>query len=165
LHAPRKPPIIVQIRTGVRENPLIKTTAWAEKRALYFTEELEEVVLKDENNCLYEGLSSNFGILMKGTIFTAPHGSVLPGVTLELILHTCRQLNIKVVEQFPSLDTIHQWEGAFISSTSRGLMPVDIVRIYGTMDEIVLPKPQLWQTLSNQLYQETLKTASFIERL
>eukprot|EP01126_Amoeba_proteus_P016706 TRINITY_DN1781_c0_g1_i8.p1 TRINITY_DN1781_c0_g1~~TRINITY_DN1781_c0_g1_i8.p1 ORF type:complete len:278 (+),score=31.31 TRINITY_DN1781_c0_g1_i8:75-908(+) len=73
LPPPPLPPIYVELRVGKRENPQSKSISWALERKKFLpTGKVEEVVLMDDGK-IYEGLSSNFGIICGGTLITAPN--------------------------------------------------------------------------------------------
>lgn len=80
-----------------------------------------EVILVDESGRLYEGLSSNFFVIRSGdeSIQTAPLDQVLVGTVMKRILDT-----EPVVFEFPRVEEIEKWKGAFITSTSRMILPV-----------------------------------------
>jgi len=121
---------------------------------------VEEVVLKDHSGSIFEGLSSNFGVIKNGKLVTAPLSTVLPGVTMELILQCCEKLGIEVVFECPNIQQVHHWEGAFISSTSRMLMPVNVVRVVSDPpNELVLATSQVLYTIRATLDQEMEKMA------
>jgi len=143
------------------KNPEIKHTQWSQDRSV-FTKlkklDEEEIVLQGmENTYLYEGLSSNFGIIKNGTIYTSPKGTVLEGVTLDLILKCCEEANIPVKREFPNIDEISLWEGAFISSSSRCLLPVTKIRFDNR--EVDLPKSPILEMLSISLIEKIRRMA------
>ena len=77
----------------------------------------------DENDCITEGLSSNFGIISaEGQLVTAPSSDVLPGTVMHMVGQACQQLGISVVERRPCLH--EDWQAAFVCSTSRLVIPV-----------------------------------------
>ncbi|KAF9585205.1 hypothetical protein BGW38_003425 [Lunasporangiospora selenospora] len=87
----------------------------------------ESLLMDEKTQNLYEGLSSNLYVLHKDqrTILTAPLDSVLQGTILKVVLNTCNEENIPVDFTFPNLKQIDEWEGAFISSTSRLVLPIE----------------------------------------
>lgn len=78
-----------------------------------------------------EGSQTNFAAVIDGGLWTAGDG-VLEGTVRRLTLEVCEKHGIPVILTPPSLSDIKNWEGCFISSTSRLLLPVD---------EIYVPKP------------------------
>ncbi len=82
-----------------------------------------EAVMVDEDGRLMEGLSSNFFTIWNGVLWTAGEG-VLPGVTRSLALETAHRLGLPV-----RLEAVRVWQlveiqEAFITSSSRGVLPV-----------------------------------------
>jgi len=126
------PPVIVEIRTFKRENPTIKHLEWPSiRKALedVKSKEANEVVMQDDEGLLYEGLSSNFFTVENGVVHTAPDDVVLPGTIRKLIVKCCQENNIPIVFERPNIKNIDSWEGCFLSSTSRLLLPIDEVRL------------------------------------
>jgi len=112
---------------------------------------------------MYEGLSSNFGVIQNGVLVTAPQATVLPGVTLQIILQTCEKIKLPVEFRAPNINDIDKFEGAFISSTSRMLMPINTIRIMSNNQvkrEIQLPKCSVFSELGNQLTEQMQKSAT-----
>jgi branched-subunit amino acid aminotransferase/4-amino-4-deoxychorismate lyase len=85
--------------------------------------------LDEESQDLYEGLSSNFCVYDRKlqSLVTAPVGSVLQGTILKMVMAVCDQEKIPVQYKFPNLKNIQDWEGAFISSTSRLILPIETI--------------------------------------
>jgi len=78
----------------------------------------EALLLNEESQDLYEGLSSNFCVYDRKlqSLVTAPVGTVLQGTILKIVVAVCDQGKIPVQYKFPNLKNIQDWEGAFISS-------------------------------------------------
>jgi len=82
-----------------------------------------EVLLVDRKGGLLEGLSSNLFFVKDGSVFTAGAG-VLEGVTRKVVLEVCDQLNIPVEFTAVQINDVPSRDEAFITSTSRGVLPV-----------------------------------------
>jgi len=78
--------------------------------------DLNEFVMYDSQGNLYEGLSSNFYIYYKNSIYTAPEDVVLEGTTGKMVFKGCKEMNIPVKREFPNINNIKEWSGAFITS-------------------------------------------------
>lgn len=110
----------------------VKDSLWIKSR-----EELEskkshgvnEILMYDREGRITEGLTSNFVVLMNNQIYTAPRGEVLWGTILNLVINLCQKEEIPVIYDYPRLDEMNNWQGAFITSTSRLLMPITEVSI------------------------------------
>ena len=81
------------------------------------------MLLVDRNGRLLEGLSCNVFFVKDGTIFTAGAG-VLEGVTRKIVLEVCNQFTIPIEFTAVRLKDISSCDEAFLSSTSRGVLPV-----------------------------------------
>lgn len=131
LPPPPSSPIYVQVKRWKREVPTLKSSQWVrERKALECGKPnyVNEVILQDpKTEDLYEGLSSNFFAVLEGgkIIQTAPAEMTLSGSTQKLVLECCREANLDIQRKFPQLNEAIKWEGAFISSTSRLLLPID----------------------------------------
>ncbi|KAF9431313.1 hypothetical protein BGZ94_000020 [Podila epigama] len=130
LKTPKTPRCKVEVHGSPRHNAMAKDSQWVRDR-----EKLENEISKDSNEALlfdestkhiYEGLSSNFFALDRETrtVLTAPLDSVLQGTILKVVLSVCEEYKIPVKFSFPNLDNIEDYEGAFISSTSRLVLPI-----------------------------------------
>lgn len=76
-----------------------------------------------------EGSSSNLFVVREGRLLTPPPAQVLAGVTADVILTLAAQEGIEVVTTALAVNEIGAWDEAFLSSTSRHIMP--LVRIDG----------------------------------
>lgn len=93
--------------------------------------EAYDCLLLDEADHILEGSSSNFYVLCDGVLWTAGDG-VLEGITRKIILQELAPpLSIPVRLQAPALAQADSFDEAFLSSSSRGLIPV--VNIAGTI--------------------------------
>ena len=89
---------------------------------------MNEVLLMDTDGSILEGMSSNFGVIQNGALVTAEEG-VLLGSVRGLVLSVCECEGVGVELRAPNVSEADTWEGAFISSTSRLLLPIDEMRI------------------------------------
>lgn len=85
--------------------------------------EYEEILMVDDKQEILEGLSSNFYAISKGTLFTADEG-VLSGTTRDFVLKLADKLGIPVVFRPASLLELKYIDEAFITSTSRSILPI-----------------------------------------
>jgi len=96
---------------------------------------INEVLLVDSNmGNIYEGMSSNFFAIVnpslsesgKSEIWTAPLNLVLKGTVMSMVLSGCEELNIPIRIKLPNIYDASKglWEAAFITSTSRLLLPI-----------------------------------------
>ena len=88
---------------------------------------IEEALLLSEDGVILEGLSSNFFAVLDGALRTAEE-RVLPGITRALVLDAAQPIT-PVVRRAVGRDELRRVQEAFITSASRGILPV--VRIDG----------------------------------
>jgi branched-chain amino acid aminotransferase len=79
----------------------------------------------DEKGYIQEGSISNFFIVKKGVLITAPlKAGILPGITREVVLKLARMSGVKVEEKKFKPDLIFKAEEAFLTNTSVEVLPV-----------------------------------------
>jgi len=155
-----------QIRAGIlgqpRENAIAKDSEWVRQR-----KHLEQKMPIDTNEMLladggklFEGLSSNFYAVKNGKVITADEG-ILKGTVRRLILKVCQDQNIPVVLQPPEVQDIKKWDGAFLSSTSRLLLPLTELTLYAEenmqpLETRKFEKDELIKTLDALVQREIL---------
>jgi branched-chain amino acid aminotransferase len=109
-----------------RRNPLAKDSAFiSESRDAreLISDHINEVLMIGPEGTVLEGLSSNFFGILDGELLTASEG-VLPGITRSLILQEAHAAGVPVrLRAIPAGDVVTLDE-AFISSSSRGLLPL-----------------------------------------
>ena len=88
-----------------------------------------EGLLVDRLGCITEGSSSNLFVVQAGTLVTPPAADVLAGVTQEEVLKLAVQLAIPVERRPLPLSELSRWDEAFLTSTSRHVLP--LVRLDG----------------------------------
>uniref|UniRef100_A0A7S2ZX90 Uncharacterized protein n=2 Tax=Rhodosorus marinus TaxID=101924 RepID=A0A7S2ZX90_9RHOD len=113
-------------RTIHRDNPKAKNNAFiteSEEERKVIGGRVNEVLMISDDGDALEGLSSNFFGVKNGTVFTAEEG-VLPGITRSLILESISELGIPLVRQPVKAEDLRLLDEAFVSSTSRGVLPV-----------------------------------------
>lgn len=109
-----------------RQAPDVKSTTFmvdsqAERRAM--PEGVFELIMLDELGRILEGLTSNFFAVRSGIIYTARE-DVLSGVTRQAVLDLARAHGQRIILEPFSMAAIGQLDEAFITSSSRGLVPV-----------------------------------------
>ena len=77
-----------------------------------------------QGDMVTEGASSNFFVVQEGRLLTLPEELVLPGVTRKLVLRLAQEAGIPTEERRLYLSERAAWEEAFITSTSRKVLPV-----------------------------------------
>lgn len=109
-----------------RENPKAKSTRFlqkAEAAKSIADGGVNEILMVSEDGQVLEGLSSNFFGILEGSVWTAEEG-VLFGVTRGIVLDVLGDLQINFIRKpLPALE-LGRLEEAFITSASRGVLPV-----------------------------------------
>ncbi len=88
-----------------------------------------EGLLVDRALCVTEGSTSNLFIVQDGVLLTAPDEDVLAGVTQLELLKLAGALGLPVLQRPLPLAERPHWNEAFLTSTSRHVLP--LVRIDG----------------------------------
>ncbi len=106
-----------------RHNPVAKTTGWMHDRdSVPLPAGIFTGLLLDESGNILEGTSSNFYAILNGELRTAGEG-VLPGIAQQIILEIAPN-SLPVTRKAIHVSNIPQCSEAFISGSSRGIVPV-----------------------------------------
>lgn len=128
LRKPPSAPVIVKVVSALRNSAQIKDSSWVRDRQLLESEmtgDIEETVMCDAaHGQLLEGLSSNFFVYINNEIQTAGE-QVLQGSVRAAALRAAATLHIPTCLTPPMLQESNHWQGAFLTSTSRLLLPVN----------------------------------------
>ncbi|MEI8130918.1 MAG: aminotransferase class IV [Leptolinea sp.] len=121
--------VAVQIIYQSRENPLSKATSFIrETRELRTTKtsDVHEYLMVGNNGEILEGMTSNVFCILNEKLYTASSG-ILMGITRQLVLEAVGSLSVPVVNQGLSVSEIAKVDEVFITSASRGVLPVTVV--------------------------------------
>lgn len=130
---PYEPPSPELIRRGVRcvastetrRNPASKSSEWMHQRLAFEAvrpDDIYEAILLDPRGNLLEGMSSNVYVVLNGELRTAGSG-VLAGVSRMIVLRVCENI-APIGDGAPNIADLARFEEAFLSSSSRGIIPV-----------------------------------------
>jgi branched-chain amino acid aminotransferase len=112
-----------------RQNPKAKLTGFI-AAASHLRQEtpagINETLMVDDQGEILEGLSSNFFGVVDGKIWTA-EARVLSGITRGMVLEAAKQENIPVELRPLYLYQLTEIQEAFLTSVSRGVLPVRAV--------------------------------------
>ena len=108
-----------------RRRPRVKTTDFVQRRRPYplGSRDAFEHLMLDVEGRILEGTSSNFFGLQAGRLRTAGAG-VLEGVTRSIVLELAEQLGVRVELEPVALRDVGAHDEAFLTSSSRGLVPI-----------------------------------------
>lgn len=119
--------VLVGVIDGERPQPNAKiknTKTRQESDKFLQTHHFFEVLLINMAGEITEGSRSNFFYLSNNTLYTAPTGKVLPGITRKYVIQAANELNIPFKEQFLASNDIAKIDAAFLSGTSLGILPI-----------------------------------------
>ncbi|NPV85171.1 MAG: hypothetical protein HPY45_04070 [Anaerolineae bacterium] len=107
-----------------RTNPKAKLTHFINNgKVLSLPTDVNEILMVDEDDVILEGMSSNFFAVCEGKIWTEEQ-RVLSGITRLLVLEIIKSRKVPVVLEGIKLQNIPCAQEAFITSSSRGVLPV-----------------------------------------
>jgi branched-chain amino acid aminotransferase len=126
--------VSVEISKSSRKKPSLKQTAFIGESAFDRTRVgggVFEILLTTKGRIL-EGITSNFFYVLNGVLCTAGRG-VLIGVTRQTVLALAKQNNIEICYKALPLNDLPLVEESFLTSSSRGVVPV--VQVDGQLIE------------------------------
>jgi len=109
-----------------RDDPRIKSTTFigqSEKERRYIVKEGVFEGLLVKNGRILEGMTSNFFYVIDGILYTAQRG-ILLGVTRRSVIRVARESGMEVRYRPLKLNQLSVLNEAFITSSSRGIVPV-----------------------------------------
>jgi branched-subunit amino acid aminotransferase/4-amino-4-deoxychorismate lyase len=123
-----------------RDRPRIKTTEFILRRQPYplSRQDRYEHLLVDDENRILECTSANFFGVSKGGMRTSGPG-VLEGITRKIFMRIADELEIAVSTEPVALEALGELDEAFLTSSTRGLVP--IVDVAGTPIGDACPGP------------------------
>ena len=131
---PFQPPAPKLRKTGVRcitssaatrSNPDSKSSEWMYKRQTLeaaMPKGIYETFLVNGQGFILEGLSCNFYAIEDGELLSAGEG-VLAGISRKIVIEICAGI-IPLRMEAPCVDNIPLFSEAFLTSSSRGIIPV-----------------------------------------
>ena len=118
--------VAIYTTTYIRKDPRAKVFEFVETQDQIrgqFGQKVEEIIMLDSRGGLLEGLSSNFFVIMGGAIYTAGRG-ILNGITRQIVLDIVKEQGLPLFFRKPAIRQIEKFDECFITSTSRGILPV-----------------------------------------
>lgn len=129
----------ITLPDSARQNAAVKSTGWMHDREQFqLPSGIYTGLLLDHGGHILEGMSSNFYAVMGGELWTAGTG-VLPGIAQQIVLEIAPSI-LPVRREAPHQQDIPQMAEAFITSSSRGIVPV--IEIDGSAIGTGKPGPQ-----------------------
>jgi branched-chain amino acid aminotransferase len=113
----------ITLPDSARANAAAKTTGWMHDREQHaLPPGIYTGLLLDAEGYILEGVSSNFYAVLAGTLRTAGSG-VLPGIAQQMVLEVAPGI-LPVERTAIHVAEVEQISEAFITSSSRGIVPV-----------------------------------------
>lgn len=113
----------ITLTESSRHNPSAKTTGWMHDREnLKLPEGIFTGLLLDPQGNILEGTTSNFYAVLDGELRTAGEG-VLPGIARQVVYEVASAI-IPLKAEAVNVADLGRLSEAFITSSSRGIMPV-----------------------------------------
>lgn len=84
----------------------------------------QDTLLVNDEGCITEGTRSNFYCLKGRTVISPPSADILPGVTRDNVLKVAADQGFHIAEQPVPLNSLGQYDGAFLTSTPSKIVPV-----------------------------------------
>jgi len=148
---------VLLARDLTRDRPRIKTAEFVLRRRPYplNTQEAFEHLMLDREDRILEATSANFYVVLDGVVHTAWSG-VLEGITRLLCLRVAAAAGIEVRREAVPLFRLADAGEAFLTSSTRGVVPV--VEVAGTRIADGTPGP-ITRRLMDDLSAESLRIA------
>jgi len=110
-----------------RDNPNIKVenrTLRMEADRIIKESGCYEILLVNDEEFVTEGSRSNVFFVKNNSIITPPINMVLGGITRQVVIEIAKKVNIPIIESTVKVNEINKFDGAFITGTSPGLLPI-----------------------------------------
>jgi branched-chain amino acid aminotransferase len=109
----------------------------------------DEALVLDTNGFVAESSGANIFYENEGTLFTAPRGQILPGITRATVLEICQELNIPVSEKLFTPGEMRGADAGFFCGTAAEIVGLD------SLDNI--PFRKNWEDSLSYLVQQAYK--------
>ena len=83
-----------------------------------------DALFVDHENRVHEGTRTNFFAIIGKILITPPLGIVLGGITRQTVVQCANQNGFMIEERLLTVEEIKQADGAFITNTSGGIVPI-----------------------------------------
>ena len=89
-----------------------------------------DALLLDREGCITEGTRTNFFCMRGMTLYSPPEEKILLGVTRKYVLDGAQKSGFMVEEKEIPLEDVKEYEAAFLTATSIGIMPIRLIGEY-----------------------------------
>ena len=119
--------IEIQTFKAERQNPNAKVINYNLRTSvnkLIRENNIFEVLLYNEKEIISECSKSNIFFVKNNILYTSLSENVLPGITRSYIYKICKELSTEITEKKITVSELQNFESAFITGTSIGVLPV-----------------------------------------
>jgi branched-chain amino acid aminotransferase len=116
---------VITVPNSARQDAATKSTGWMHQRRIIaesLPPDVYDAILLDASGHMMEGLGANFYAIIASTLYTAGEG-VLKGIAQRIIFEVAPGI-LPVEPTAPHIDDLPRINEAFITSSSRGIVPV-----------------------------------------
>ena len=135
---PHRYPTQNQIQNGIqmrfqfdeRPSPNAKISNWKVRgnaNSIIDKHQIYETLLVNSDGYITEGSRSNIFFIKDKQLFSAPEKWILAGITRTKVMAICGNLNINLVYQKIHYSELSQFEAAFITGTSPGVLQLRLI--------------------------------------
>lgn len=110
-----------------------------------------DALLINRQGCITEGTRTNFLALKDRLIVSPPEAGILPGVMRQAVIKVASQNGFKMIERAIKLDTVSDYDGTFLTSTSSKIMPLKTIDNYS------------WQAITPELQELMLALNHYLD--
>lgn len=145
-HYPTKDDYLTGVRVEIlrqsRKNPNVKADnppLRSAADAIIKSQKVYETLLVDESDFITECSRSNFFAVRGNLLITPPAQDVLEGVTRLKVIQLSKANGIECVERKMKFIELSDFDGAFITGTSRGVLPLKCIgdNMYNTQNPLI----------------------------
>jgi len=87
----------------------------------------DEGLMLDMNGFVAEGPGANFFYEKDGVLYTAPRGSILPGITRQTVIEICNELDFKIEEKHFKPEDLFEADSAFFCGTAAEVIGIESI--------------------------------------
>lgn len=146
---PNSCPIDAKI-TGVYVNSILATYE-AKKKGF------DEALLLDMNANVAEGPGTNFFYEKSGVLYTAPQGTILPGITRATVMEIAKDLHMEVKEKLFTADELLEGDSAFFTGTAAEVAGIAAIDGY----QFPLAWDDSMGYILSQKYRQLIRTGDY----
>lgn len=108
-----------------------------------------EVLLIDSEGSITEGSRSNVFFIKNETLYSTPVENILQGITRLKVMQICENAGIQVIESAIPLNSLDQYEAAFLTGTSPKILPISSIDniIYKTDLPLLIKLQELYDKM------------------